>query len=279
MGVMIRLRFSQSRFHFFLFLALLAPSPVFCQEPSPAPLPSQASQTAQSPTGSASDRDVSLRSLPRNFLADQKDIWLFPTQLGKGKHWIPTITIVGVSAALIASDPHTGPSFRTSNSFGGFNRAFSDVNTAAFIAAVPASIYVVGLLKKDSYAQNTGLLAVEAVADGFALDLAFKAVTGRKQPSEYMGNGPYNDSFFNGTHNPLHSGGFYSMHSVAAFAVATVIAHRYRNHRWVPFVAYGLAGAIAFSRVTSSDHFPSDVFFGSAMGFVIARYAVLPARF
>jgi membrane-associated phospholipid phosphatase len=260
MDIMIPWRFSQSRFHLLLFLTLLVASPVFCQEPGPAALPSQASQTAQSPTGPASDRDISLRSLPRNFLADQKDIWLFPTQLGKGKHWIPTITIVGVSAALIASDPHTAPSFRTSDSFGGFNRAFSDVNTAAFIAAVPASIYAIGLLKKDSYAQNTGLLAVEAVADGFALDLAFKGITGR-------------------THNPLHSGGFYSMHSVAAFAVATVIAHRYHNHRWVPFVAYGLAGAIAFSRVTSSDHFPSDVFFGGAIGFVIARYAVLPARF
>jgi membrane-associated phospholipid phosphatase len=276
---MVRSRCSRSAFQFFVVLSLLG-SPAFSQEHGPAASSQTAQTAAQAPAaGGTSDREVSLRALPKNFLADQKDIWLFPTKLGKGKHWIPTITIVGVSTALIASDPHSAPTFRTSTSFGGFNRAFSDVNTAAFIAAVPASIYAIGLLKKDSYAQNTGLLAVEAVADGFALDLAFKAVTGRKQPSEYMGNGPYNDSFFNGTHNPLHSGGFYSMHSVAAFAVATVIAHRYRNHRWVPFVAYGLAGAIAFSRVTSSDHFPSDVFFGSAMGFVIARYAVLPARF
>jgi hypothetical protein len=37
-------------------------------------------------------------------------------------------------------------------------------------------------------------------------------------------------------------------------------------------------GAISFARITGSNHFPSDVFFGGAMGFVIARYAVLPAR-
>src|SRR5580704_16358277 len=276
---MSRSRFSRSAFPLFVVLGLLG-SPAFSQESDPAGLPSETAQTgAQAPAAGTSDRYVSLPALPKNFLADQKDIWLFPTKLAKGKHWIPTIGIVGVSAALIATDPHTAPTFRTTSDFSGFNRAFSDVNAAAFIAAVPASIYVVGLLKKDSYAQNTGLLAAEAVADGFALNMAFKGITGRKQPSEYAGDGPYNDSFFNGTHNPLHSGGFYSMHSVAAFAVATVIAHRYRNHRWVPFVAYGLAGAIAFSRVTSSNHFPSDVFFGSAMGFVIARYAVLPARF
>jgi membrane-associated phospholipid phosphatase len=93
-----------------------------------------------------------------------------------------------------------------------------------------------------------------------------------------LGNGPYSDSFFIESHNPFHSGGFYSVHAMAANSVATVIAHRYRSDRWVPYVAYGLAGAISFSRMTRSDHFPSDVFFGGAMGFVIARYAVLPAR-
>jgi membrane-associated phospholipid phosphatase len=39
-----------------------------------------------------------------------------------------------------------------------------------------------------------------------------------------------------------------------------------------------MAGAISFARVTSSSHFPSDVFLGGAMGFVIARYVVLPAK-
>jgi membrane-associated phospholipid phosphatase len=266
-------------FHLFLFLNLLVTSRAFPQEPDPVAASHPTAQSTPPSPRAAADRDVSLRSLPANFLNDQKDTWLFPAQLGKGKHWIPTIAVVGVSAALLGTDPRTAPPFRTSNSFRGFNRGFSDVNTAAFIAAVPASIYAIGLLRKDSYAQNTALLAVEAVADGFALDLAFKGVTGRRQPLQYTGNGPYNDSFFNGTHNPLHSGGFYSMHSMAAFSVATVVAHRYRNYRWVPFVAYGLAGAISFSRVTSSDHFPSEVFFGGAMGFVIARYAVLPARF
>jgi membrane-associated phospholipid phosphatase len=225
-----------------------------------------------------SDRQVSLRTFPSNLLADQKDIWLFPSKLAKGKHWIPTVAILGVTSGLVASDPNTAPSFRTTNNFNTFNRVFSGTNTGALIAAVPASIYAVGLIKKDAYAQNTALLAAEAIADGFALDLAFKGITGRKQPLQYSGNGPYTDSFFNGTHNPFHSGGFYSVHAMAAASVAAVIAHRYRKHRWVPFVAYGMAGAISFSRISGSNHFPSDVFLGGAMGFVIARYAVLPAR-
>jgi len=139
-------------------------------------------------------------------------------------------------------------------------------------------MYGVGWLRKDSYAKETALLAGEAGADGFLLDIPFKAITGRRQPLSYTGNGPYSDSFFNGLHNPINSGGFYSVHAFAATSVATIIAQRYRKHRWVPFVAYGLAGAISFSRISRSDHFPSDVFFGGAMGFVIAKYAVLPAR-
>jgi PAP2 superfamily protein len=258
---------------------LIGSLPLAAQEKPDTP------ETSPTTSGAASaaccsdiGRSVSLRQLPGNLLADQKDIWLFPTKLAGRKHIWPTIAVVGITAGLVASDPHSAPPFRNTTSFSGFNRVLSSTNTGAFIAAVPAAMYAIGWARKDSYAQETALLAGEAFADGFLIDLPFKAITGRREPISYTGNGPYSDSFFNGTHNPLHSGGFYSLHSMGAMAVATVIARRYRSHRWVPFVAYGLAGAISFSRITRSDHFPADVFFGGAMGFVIARYAVLPQR-
>jgi membrane-associated phospholipid phosphatase len=43
----------------------------------------------------------------------------------------------------------------------------------------------------------------------------------------------------------------------------------------VPWVAYGIAGAIGFSRVSGQAHFPSDVFLGAALGSSISRYVVL----
>jgi membrane-associated phospholipid phosphatase len=224
------------------------------------------------------NRDVAIYKLPKNILQDQVTVFSFPRKLARGEHWWPTIGIAGVTAGFIASDPYSAPAFRNTNDFHGFNNAMSGINTGTFIAAVPAAIYAVGLIRNDSYAKNTALLAGEAFADGFILSLPFKAVTARTVPSSYFGNGPYSDSFFEGSHAPIRSGGFYSVHAMAAMSVATVIARRYRNHKWVPFVAYGLAGAICFSRVTRNDHFPADVFFGGAMGYVIARYAVLPAR-
>lgn len=40
-------------------------------------------------------------------------------------------------------------------------------------------------------------------------------------------------------------------------------------------IVRGLAGAVAFSRVTLSAHFVSDVFVGGALGYSISRFAVL----
>ena len=223
-------------------------------------------------------RDVSILKLPRNIFQDETKIAFFPKSLAEGKHWWPTIGILGGTAALIASDPYTAPAFHNTARLHEYNRDLSAISTGTFIAAVPAAIYGMGLITKNSYAKDTALLAGEAVVDGFLLDLPFKAISGRKQPIDYTGPGPYSDSFFHGSHSPAGSGGFYSMHAFAAAAVATVIAQRYGKHRWVPIVAYGLAGAICFSRISRSDHFPSDVFFGGAMGIVIARFAVVPAR-
>ena len=66
-----------------------------------------------------------------------------------------------------------------------------------------------------------------------------------------------------------------SGHTIAAFSVATVVARRYRNHRWVPYVSYGVAALVGFSRLSLSAHFISDVFVGATLGYSVSRFAVL----
>jgi hypothetical protein len=56
------------------------------------------------------------------------------------------------------------------------------------------------------------------------------------------------------------NGSMPSGHTLAAFSVATIVAHRYGNHPWVPYVSYGMAALVGFSRLTLSAHFVSDVF-------------------
>jgi membrane-associated phospholipid phosphatase len=74
----------------------------------------------------------------------------------------------------------------------------------------------------------------------------------------------------------LNRGSFPSGHTAGAFAVATVFSRRYgRSHRWVPWLSYSLATVTGFSRVSWSAHFPSDVFLGATLAYVIGRYVVL----
>ena len=71
--------------------------------------------TPQDSTSPLAERDVSFRTLPRNFLQDQKDIWLFPLQITKGREWLPTLAVTGITAGLIVADPYDTPYFRRTN--------------------------------------------------------------------------------------------------------------------------------------------------------------------
>jgi membrane-associated phospholipid phosphatase len=236
-------------------------------------------QSARNSAAALPDRDVSWSTLPRNFLEDQKDIWLFPVQLAKGHQWIPTLSITGLTAGLIVADPNDVGYFRRTATFNTFNKVFSGSITAGEIAAVPAAFLIVGHFTHNSYAEKTALFAAEAYADTAVLDVVLKVSTRRLRPSDIPPAGPFNDTFFNShVSNAGINSSFPSSHASAAFAVATVFAHRYRKHRWVPYVAYGAAALISFSRVTNQAHFPSDVFLGAALGVTISEFAVLRSR-
>jgi membrane-associated phospholipid phosphatase len=66
-----------------------------------------------------------------------------------------------------------------------------------------------------------------------------------------------------------------SGHTIAAFSVAMIVARRCGNHKWVPYVSYGMAALVGFSRLTLSAHVVSDVFVGGALGYSVSRFAVL----
>jgi len=238
-----------------------------------APVATSSNSGAQ--LGAAPDIDVSWKNFPTRILHDQKDIWRFPLQLAKGHYWIPTLAVAGGTAGLIAADPHAMPYFRThAGNWDDFNDAFDGPITSAEMGIVPVALLLVGAARHDSYATKTGLLAGEAYADGAIVDLALKGITRRTRPQDVAAGAPFNDTFFNTPKSPFGSS-FPSGHAVSAFSIATVVAWRYGHHKWVPWVAYGAATAISFSRVTTRAHFPSDVFLGAALGYSIARFEVL----
>ncbi len=239
--------------------------------PPQAPVSVPVSQPAP-----AFDRSVSWRLLFPNLAGDQKRIWSFPARIAKGRNWIPAVAVLGTMGGLLALDPIEGAYFRRTRTFQGFNSVVSSNNAVIGTIAVPASLYVIGLIRKDPKMERTALFAGEAVGGAEILTMILKDATNRVRPSGVPAGGNFSDTWFESSGSRLRSrGGFPSGHTIAAFSVATIIARRYGNHRWVPYVAYGMAAIVGFSRLTLSAHFTSDVFMGAALGYAVARFGVL----
>ena len=209
-----------------------------------------------------------------NVIADQKQIWTFPARLTQNQNWLPTAAVLGITAGLTRVDPIEAGYFRNTTTFHQFRYIFNGNAVALGIGLAPASLYAIGLLHKDSKMQRTALLAGEAMADGAIVQTLLKDATRRIRPTLYPASGWFTTngaptSYIRG------NGSFPSGHTIEAFGVATIIARRYGNHRWVPYVAYGLASLAGFSRLTLNVHFLSDVFMGGAIGYSISRFTVL----
>ena len=244
-------------------------------EPDQTPPAASAPSAPPPPPTPSLDRPVSWKLLFPNLLDDQKRIWTFPAKLVEGKDWIPTAAVLGATAALVALDPAEAGYFRRTSSFQGFNNVFSSNATMVGTIVAPVSLYAIGLIRKDSKMTRTALLAGEAVGDAEILTTVLKDTTSRRRPSGIPPTGNFSDSWFESAPKLNGTGSFPSGHTITAFAVATVIARRYGNHRWIPYAAYGAAALVGFSRLTLSAHFTSDVFMGAALGYSISRFTVL----
>jgi hypothetical protein len=241
--------------------------------PAPGDNPSAVPAT---PPESPIEREASWKTLPGNFLHDQKRIWMFPAQLARGKHWVPTLAVAGITAGLIYADPHAMPYFaHHQKNLDKFNDVFDAYISTGEVISLPALLMASGYMRHDHRTVSSALLCAEAYGDSAVVNLVMKAITRRQRPVDVPLDGSYNDTFFNGGKSPFHGSSFPSGHTTGVFSVATVVANRYARHRWVPYISYAFATVISLSRISTAAHWPSDVFLGAAIGYSTAKYVVL----
>jgi Capsule assembly protein Wzi/PAP2 superfamily len=211
---------------------------------------------------SAPDYDTSIGvGLFKRIGKDQIDLWTFPRHLS----WEDADIIVPFGMGLGALLPtDSDVSKHLSNSPSRINNSNKLANYGiGAMAGVTGGIYVWGQLTHDPHKKETGFLAGEAGLNAVIIAEALKYSFGRTRPLDqplYAG-----DFWHGGTSMP-------SEHSAVAWAIASVFAHEYPGP--LPsFLAYGLASSISMARITGKQHFPSDVFVGSVIGWYVGKQA------
>jgi membrane-associated phospholipid phosphatase len=219
---------------------------------------------------------ISLKHFAKNVVYDQKPIWTFPAKVVRGKHWKPVLGVALGTAALVIADPYTERYFHNQARFGSYKTGpLRGRNTTLAVTLTPLAFYMAGLAKHSTHARNTGLLAAEGLIETQLVSFVIKQAVRRSMPSDIPPGGDLRNTWFKHKGGLTNGGSFPSGHTASAFAVATVIAERYREHRWVPWAAYGTAAVLALSRLPTQAHFPSDIFLGAAMGYSISHFVVL----
>lgn len=135
------------------------------------------------------------------------------------------------------------------------------------LGAIPIAYFGVGHLTHNAKAEQTGVLAGEAMMDAVAVNEVFKISSRRERPALDNAKGHF---FQPGVG---FDSSFASNHSVIAWSSASVIASE-SDRRLVKFAAYGMATGVSVTRVVGRDHFPSDVYVGSVVGWLIGRYVL-----
>jgi hypothetical protein len=135
-----------------------------------------------SPNRPRDREDVTFKTVPMDILRDQKYIWLFPLQVMRGHHLLPTVAIAGLTAGLVVADRYDMPYFYHTTQFNGFNEVFTKTSTEVMMAIAPVSLLVFGLTDHNKYAEQTAILSGEAYIDSAIPHAAMKFVARRLRP-------------------------------------------------------------------------------------------------
>lgn len=121
-----------------------------------------------------------------------------------------------------------------------------------------------GMKTHNEHLKEMGLLEVEALVNTFLIYTPMQFAAGRQRPGEGNGYGDF------GRHHNIDTS-FPAGHPMFTIAMATVVAHEYPKP-WVEALAYGAAAAVMGGRLLGRDHWSSDVFVGSALGYFIGSH-------
>lgn len=226
------------------------------QDTSANTKPGDQPQTTQAAPGEhqPDHHGLIVKSVQRG-LEDQKQLYLAPFKSSNLK-W--DALFFGGAAALFATDMKVERAVPTTNL--GVYHAISAVSLVGTSVTL-GGLWAYGIKTHDEHAKETGELELETLANTFLIYTPMQLIAGRERPDEGKGGG----SFL--VHHSLNQS-FPAGHPMFSWAMASVVAHEYPRP-WVQLLAYGAAASVSVSRIMGRNHFASDVFVGTTLGYFI----------
>ncbi|WP_205499679.1 phosphatase PAP2 family protein [Rufibacter psychrotolerans] len=148
----------------------------------------------------------------------------------------------------------------------GTARLVEPMGTAVPLHATFATMFTIGALAKRPKMREAALVGLGSLYANSLLTDQLKKAFQRHRPSTTNDN-----QLFEGADGDGKNTSFPSSHTSNAFAAATAIASVYRDSRWVPQVAYGVATLVGLSRIHDNKHWASDVLAGAAVGYLTGK--------
>ena len=198
-----------------------------------------------------------VRNLRRG-LADQKSLYAAPFK-PKNIKW--DIGFLAVTAGLLAADRQVSRNI---------SQDHVDISHSIALAALlgtsaaAGGTWAYGLKTGNRHADETGEIELESLANTFLIYTPMQFIAGRERPDEGTGNGRF---LQHGNFNTSFPAG----HPMFTWAMATVLAHEYPK-TWVRILAYGAASTVSVARLTGRNHFTSDIWVGSVLGYLIGTH-------
>ncbi len=229
----------------------------FLQLGTPNDVVARGGQPSFPPTADQAHHGLISRSLKRG-LQDQKQLYLAPFKRSNLKR---DVLFVSGTAALLATDRQFSRALPTSHLDA--SRNLSNVCLDSTSAAL-IGLWAYGIKTKNRHAKETGELELETLANTFLVYTPMQFAAGRERPEEGTGNGRF---WIHGGFNTSFPAG----HPMFTWAMASVVAHEYPR-TWVKLLAYGAATSVSAGRFLGREHFASDIFVGSLLGYWVGAH-------
>jgi membrane-associated phospholipid phosphatase len=220
-------------------------------------------QFASADHGSQNQIQVNENRFFDDLLSGQKQIWTSPFRI-QSRDLIWIAPLIGSTALSLTKDSDWSHSLQPSVSTLDTSGKISYLGSAPVVFSSAAALYFLGKLTHNNRAKVAGFLSLEALTDATILVQGTKLITGRERPR----SGDLDGSFW------VQGNSFPSGHSASVWALAAVFSGVYPDQKLLQIGAFSLATVVSVSRVTSKNHYVSDVIVGSAVGYLVGRMVV-----